>query len=54
MADGEVAAFVAYARSGQRRLYRTAYLLCGDVEGAQDLTQTTLATLFQHWRKASR
>ncbi|WP_305144161.1 sigma factor, partial [Streptomyces griseus] len=26
----------------------------GDVEGAQDLTQTTLATLFQHWRKASR
>ncbi len=54
MADGERAAFEAYARAGQRRLYRTAYLLCGDVEGAQDLTQTTLAKLFQHWRGASR
>ncbi|MFB7048014.1 SigE family RNA polymerase sigma factor [Streptomyces microflavus] len=53
-ADGESAAFEAYARDGQRRLYRTAYLLCGDVEGAQDLTQTTLAKLFQHWRRASR
>lgn len=53
-ADGESAAFEAYARDGQRRLYRTAYLLCGNVEGAQDLTQTTLAKLFQHWRRASR
>jgi RNA polymerase sigma factor (sigma-70 family) len=24
------------------------------VDGAQDLTQTTLAKLFQHWRRASR
>ncbi|MFG3406201.1 sigma factor [Streptomyces sp. NPDC048142] len=54
MADGEGAAFEAYARTGQRRLYRTAYLLCGDVEGARDLTQTTLAKLFQHWHRASR
>ncbi|MET7498951.1 SigE family RNA polymerase sigma factor [Streptomyces microflavus] len=53
-ADGESAAFEAYARDGQRRLYRTAYLLCGNVDGAQDLTQTTLAKLFQHWRRASR
>ncbi|MFB7432860.1 SigE family RNA polymerase sigma factor [Streptomyces microflavus] len=53
-ADGESAAFETYARDGQRRLYRTAYLLCGNVEGAQDLTQTTLAKLFQHWRRASR
>ncbi|MGW7228159.1 sigma factor [Streptomyces cyaneofuscatus] len=51
---GSVAAFEAYARDGQRRLYRTAYLLCGNVEGAKDLTQTTLAKLFQHWRRASR
>ncbi|MEU0158561.1 SigE family RNA polymerase sigma factor [Streptomyces sp. NPDC006261] len=53
-ADGGSAAFEAYARDGQRRLYRTAYLLCGNVEGAKDLTQTTLAKLFQHWRRASR
>ncbi|MFD3412725.1 SigE family RNA polymerase sigma factor [Streptomyces cyaneofuscatus] len=51
---GSVAAFEVYARDGQRRLYRTAYLLCGNVEGAKDLTQTTLAKLFQHWHRASR
>lgn len=44
--------FEDFARANQRRLYRTAYLLCGDVEGARDLTQTTLAKLFQHWRRA--
>ncbi|MEU8503711.1 SigE family RNA polymerase sigma factor [Streptomyces brevispora] len=53
MTDRDSAGFEAYARVGQRRLYRTAYLLCGSAEGAQDLTQTTLAKLFQHWRRAS-
>ncbi|MCF2528178.1 SigE family RNA polymerase sigma factor [Yinghuangia soli] len=46
--------FESYARARQQQLYRTAYLLCGDAHRAQDLTQTTLAKLFQHWRKASR
>ncbi|MFE0701940.1 SigE family RNA polymerase sigma factor [Streptomyces sp. NPDC058872] len=45
--------FEEYAAVGQRRLYRTAYLLCGDVEAARDLTQTALAKLFQHWHRAS-
>ena len=45
--------FEAFAQASQRRLYRTAYLLCGDPETARDLTQTTLAKLFQHWRRAS-
>ncbi|MEU7604295.1 SigE family RNA polymerase sigma factor [Streptomyces sp. NPDC041003] len=45
--------FEAFARTAQRKLYRTAYLLCGDADGARDLTQTTLAKLFQHWRKVS-
>ncbi|MEU8674052.1 SigE family RNA polymerase sigma factor [Streptomyces sp. NPDC048560] len=45
--------FEDFARANQRRLYRTAYLLCGDVEGARDLTQTTLAKLFQHWPRVS-
>ncbi|WP_406392965.1 SigE family RNA polymerase sigma factor [Streptomyces sp. NBC_00887] len=44
--------FEEFARASQRRLYRTAYLLCGDAESARDLTQTTLAKLFQHWRRA--
>ncbi|WP_351226832.1 SigE family RNA polymerase sigma factor [Streptomyces sp. NPDC002133] len=45
--------FEAYARDSQRRLYRTAYLLCGDADDARDLVQSTLAKLFQHWRRAS-
>ncbi|MFF1507871.1 SigE family RNA polymerase sigma factor [Streptomyces sp. NPDC058326] len=47
-ADG----FEEFARAGQQRLYRTAYLLCGNAETARDLTQTTLAKLYQHWRRA--
>ncbi|MGW0854432.1 SigE family RNA polymerase sigma factor [Streptomyces sp. NPDC002690] len=43
--------FEEFARANQRRLYRTAYLLCGNAENARDLTQTTLAKLFQHWRR---
>lgn len=45
--------FEAFARASQRKLYRTAYLLCGNAEGARDLTQTTLAKVFQHWRRVS-
>ncbi|MEU9671565.1 SigE family RNA polymerase sigma factor [Streptomyces bobili] len=47
------ASFEAFAQASQRRLYRTAYLLCGDTDTARDLTQTTLAKMFQHWRRAS-
>ncbi|MFH8471161.1 SigE family RNA polymerase sigma factor [Streptomyces sp. NPDC018000] len=46
--------FEEFARANQRRLYRTAYLLCGDAESARDLTQTTLAKLFQYWHRASK
>ncbi|HEY9368350.1 SigE family RNA polymerase sigma factor [Streptomyces sp.] len=44
--------FEEFARAGQQRLYRTAYLLCGDADQARDLTQTTLAKVFQRWRRA--
>ncbi|MFC9794244.1 SigE family RNA polymerase sigma factor [Streptomyces sp. NPDC057695] len=44
--------FEAFARAAQQRLYRTAYLLCGEAETARDLTQTTLAKVYQHWRRA--
>ncbi|MFC9619636.1 SigE family RNA polymerase sigma factor [Streptomyces sp. NPDC056930] len=55
-ADGirDSTGFEEFARANQRRLYRTAYLLCGDAENARDLTQTTLAKLFQYWHRASR
>ncbi|WP_030459269.1 SigE family RNA polymerase sigma factor [Kitasatospora sp. NRRL B-11411] len=46
--------FEEYAAGSGRRLYRTAYLLCGDTHRAEDLAQTTLAKLFAHWRRASR
>ncbi|MET7860443.1 SigE family RNA polymerase sigma factor [Streptomyces sp. NPDC005318] len=49
----DVTGFEEFARANQRRLYRTAYLLCGEAESARDLTQTTLAKLFQHWHRAS-
>ncbi|MFF6789209.1 SigE family RNA polymerase sigma factor [Streptomyces filamentosus] len=49
---GDGPGFEEFARSAQQRLYRTAYLLCGDAETARDLTQTTLAKLYQHWRRA--
>ncbi|MEU4356580.1 SigE family RNA polymerase sigma factor [Streptomyces virginiae] len=45
--------FETFARAAQRGLYRTAYLLCGNADGARDLTQTTLAKLFQHWRRVA-
>lgn len=46
--------FVEYARTAAPQLRRTAYLLCRDWELAQDLTQTTLAQMFVHWRRIIR
>lgn len=45
----EFAEFALFAADVQERLYRTAYMLCGDTEGARELTQATLARLFQAW-----
>lgn len=46
--------FTEYVRARQDRLFRTAYLLSGDRERAQDLAQSTLARLFRHWKQAQR
>ncbi|MGW1815278.1 SigE family RNA polymerase sigma factor [Streptomyces sp. NPDC002125] len=51
--SGFADAFEDFARANQQSLYRTAYLLCGDREGARDLTQTALTKIFQHWRRVS-
>lgn len=45
--------FEEFARANQRRLYRRADLLCGDAEGARDLTRTAPAKLFRYWHRAS-
>jgi RNA polymerase sigma-70 factor (sigma-E family) len=44
--------FERYAQARQHHLYRTAYLLCGDRDRAQDLVQTTLVALLRSWRRA--
>ena len=49
--DEEVTAFVR-ARYGH--LLRTAYLLCGDREKAEDLVQTTLAKTVVAWSRLQR
>lgn len=50
--DPEPPDFEAYAAARQHHLYRTAYLLCGDRDRAQDLVQSTLVALLRSWRKA--
>ncbi|HZP54575.1 SigE family RNA polymerase sigma factor [Actinocrinis sp.] len=50
--DPEPPDFESYAAARQHHLYRTAYLLCGDRDRAQDLVQTTLVALLRSWRKA--
>ena len=38
-------AFTAYVVASRRRLVRTAYLLCGSWDRAEDITQIALAKL---------
>jgi RNA polymerase sigma-70 factor (sigma-E family) len=49
--ESEFREFVAARLAGLRR---SAYLLCGDVHGADDLVSTTLAKLFRYWGRISR
>lgn len=46
--------FASYAAARRQQLRRTAYLLCGDWDRAEDLVQDALARLYVHWRRASR
>jgi RNA polymerase sigma-70 factor (sigma-E family) len=46
--------FTEYAAARQNHLMRTAYLLCGDWHGAQDLAQTALLNLCKAWNRARR
>jgi DNA-directed RNA polymerase specialized sigma24 family protein len=46
--------FASYAQARQQHLYRTAYLLCGDRDRAQDLVQSTLVALLRSWSRARR
>lgn len=44
--------FAEYAANALPRLRRIAFLLCQDWHRADDLTQSALARLYVHWRRA--
>lgn len=46
--------FATYAQARQQHLFRTAYLLCGDRDRAQDLVQSTLVSLLRSWKRAAK
>lgn len=46
--------FAEFAEAASAQLRRTAFLLCGNWHTAEDLVQTTLATVFVSWRKIRR
>lgn len=46
--------FEEFVHATGPRLYRTAYLLCGDHHLAEDLTQATYAKVFASWRRVRR
>jgi RNA polymerase sigma-70 factor (sigma-E family) len=46
--------FEEFVHATGPRLYRTAYLLCGDHHLAEDLTQATFAKAFASWRRVRR
>lgn len=41
--------FEEFALARAAQLYRSAYLLCGDRHGAEDLVQETLAKVYAQW-----
>lgn len=49
MLPGDDADFTAFLSASSRRLLRTAYLITGDVEAAQDLLQTALERTYRRW-----
>ncbi|HEX7738176.1 MAG TPA: SigE family RNA polymerase sigma factor [Marmoricola sp.] len=46
--------FVEFVAARRARLFRTAYLLCGDRDRAEDIVQTTLAKLYPRWGRVQR
>src|SRR6202035_3547896 len=46
--------FIEFAAVEMVRLRRTAYLLCGDWHGAEDLTQIALTRTLLAWRRISK
>ena len=54
VAEGRDAAFRRYVASRQHALLRTAVLLTGDAQLAEDLLQTALSRLYLSWHRVER
>ncbi|KRB74213.1 hypothetical protein ASE01_18990 [Nocardioides sp. Root190] len=52
-ADRQTEAFTAFVRETGTQLHHAAMLLTGDHHLAEDLTQSTYAKVFVHWRRVS-
>ena len=46
--------FVEFVTGSSARLLRTAYVLCGDHQLAEDAVQSALTSAYVHWRRVSR
>lgn len=51
MREGDEDRFTDFVRLSTPTLFRTAYLLCGDHQRAEDLLQSTLVRVYQHWTR---
>jgi RNA polymerase sigma-70 factor (sigma-E family) len=52
--EGRDDRFVEYVAARRARLYRTAYLICGDSHRADDLVQIALAKAYVAWPRLER
>ncbi len=51
MRESEEDLFAEFVRAYSATLFRTAYLMTGDYQRAEDLLQTTLVRIYQRWPK---
>jgi DNA-directed RNA polymerase specialized sigma24 family protein len=54
MRDTREAEYTEYVQARLGWLRRTAYLLCQDWQGADDLVQTAITRLYTHWGRARK
>jgi len=54
MRQGDDERFTDFVRAHSASLFRTAYLMTGDYQRAEDLLQTTLVRVYQRWPRVER
>ncbi len=54
MVQGDDERFTDFVRAHSGSLFRTAYLMTGDYQRAEDLLQTTLVRVYQRWPRVER